>query len=57
MLILTRRANEKLMIGDNVEIHVLSVMGNKVRIGITAPREISVLRAEAVKRTAPEAKS
>lgn len=46
MLVLTRKSNQSIMIGDDIEISVLSVAGDKVRIGITAPREISVHRTE-----------
>ena len=46
MLVLTRKSNQSLMIGDDVEVTVLSIMGEKVRIGIQAPREIPVFRKE-----------
>ena len=46
MLILTRRPGETLCIGDDVEITVISFKGNQVRIGITAPKEVSVDRRE-----------
>ena len=46
MLILTRRVGETLMIGDNVKVQVLGVRGNQVRIGIDAPKEVSVHREE-----------
>jgi len=46
MLVLTRKSNQSIMIGDNVEVSVLSVMGEKVRIGIQAPQEIPVFRKE-----------
>lgn len=46
MLILTRRIGETLMIGDNVSITVLGVKGNQVRLGINAPKEVSVHREE-----------
>ncbi len=46
MLILTRYVNETIMIGDEVEITVLGVKGNQVRIGIDAPKDIQVHRAE-----------
>ena len=46
MLVLTRKSNQSIMIGDEVEVSVLAVMGEKVRIGITAPRSVPVFRKE-----------
>jgi carbon storage regulator len=46
MLILTRRVNESLMVGDDVTVTVLSVSGNQVRIGVNAPRHVPVHREE-----------
>jgi carbon storage regulator len=46
MLVLTRHTSQSIMIGDDVEITVLAVMGDKVRIGIAAPRAIPVFRKE-----------
>ena len=46
MLVLTRKSNQSIMIGDDIEITVLSIMGEKVRIGIQAPRDIPVFRNE-----------
>jgi carbon storage regulator len=46
MLVLTRKPNQSIMIGDDIEVTVLSVMGEKVRIGIQAPRDIPVFRKE-----------
>jgi carbon storage regulator len=46
MLILTRKVGETLLIGDNVKLSVLSVKGNQIRIGIEAPKEVSIQRLE-----------
>jgi carbon storage regulator len=46
MLVLTRKSNQSIMIGDDIEVSVLSVMGDKVRIGIQAPQAIPVFRTE-----------
>ena len=46
LLVLTRKSNQSIMIGDDIEVSVLSIMGEKVRIGIQAPRDIPVFRKE-----------
>jgi carbon storage regulator len=46
MLVLTRKSNQSIMIGDDIEVSVLAIMGEKVRIGIQAPREVPVFRKE-----------
>ena len=46
MLILTRKLQEKILINDNIEVTVLDIRGNQVRIGINAPKEVSVHREE-----------
>lgn len=46
MLILTRRISESIIIGDDVKITVLGVKGNQVRLGIDAPKDVSVHREE-----------
>jgi carbon storage regulator len=46
MLVLTRKSNQSIMIGDEIEVSVLAIMGEKVRIGIQAPRTIPVFRKE-----------
>jgi len=48
MLVLTRRIGERVLIGDDVEVTVLEVKGDSVRIGIQAPRETRIHRAEIV---------
>ena len=46
MLVLSRKPNESIIIGDNIEVKVVEVRGEQVKLGITAPREISVHRKE-----------
>lgn len=46
MLILSRRIGESLRINDNIEIRVIDISGDKIKLGIDAPREVSVLRSE-----------
>lgn len=50
MLILTRRVGETLMIGEQVTVTVLGVKGNQVRVGISAPKDVSVHREEIFQR-------
>jgi carbon storage regulator len=46
MLVLTRKTNQSIMIGDDIEVSVLAVSRDKIRLGITAPREVPVFRKE-----------
>jgi carbon storage regulator len=54
MLVLTRRTRQSIMIGDEIELSILSVSGEKVRIGIEAPTEVPVFRKEVYLRIAGE---
>lgn len=56
MLILTRRVGETLMVGDDVTVTVLGVKGNQVRIGVNAPKDVSVHREEIYLRIKEENK-
>jgi carbon storage regulator len=60
MLVLTRKPNQSIMIRDDIEVTVLSVIGDKVRIGIDAPRDIRVFRKEIyleIQRETPSARA
>ena len=46
MLIITRKPGEKIMLGDEIVVHVMEIVGNSVRVGIEAPRSIPVYREE-----------
>lgn len=54
MLILTRRIGETLNIGDNVQVTVLGIKGNQVRIGVNAPKDVPVHREEIYERIKKE---
>ncbi|MBU6175129.1 MAG: carbon storage regulator CsrA [Planctomycetes bacterium] len=58
MLVLTRKAGERILIANNIVVEVLEVQGNRVRIGIQAPSNVSILRQELVAQVAkPDAKN
>ena len=46
MLIITRRPGERIMLGDDVRIHIMEIVGNSVRVGVEAPRSVPVYREE-----------
>ncbi|MCA8999640.1 MAG: carbon storage regulator CsrA [Planctomycetaceae bacterium] len=50
MLVLTRKAEEAIIIGESIEVRVLSVQGGRVRLGITCPKEVPVRREEIIER-------
>lgn len=57
MLVLTRKLMEKLYIGDDICVTIVRIEGGQVRLGIEAPREVSVVRAELVSQPKPEAQA
>lgn len=57
MLVLSRRLGETLIIGDDVKVTVLGISGNQVRLGISAPKEVSVHREEIYQRIRDEQQS
>lgn len=54
MLILTRKAGEKIRIGDDITIHVVDIGKGNVRIGVEAPKDVTIMRPEVVKRIEEE---
>lgn len=54
MLVLSRKIGQRITVGDNIQVVVLDVQGNQVRLGIEAPREVAVHRAEVAARIAAE---
>ena len=54
MLVLTRKPNEKIIIGDNIVITVVEIKGDSIRLGIEAPREVKVYRGELYETIAAE---
>ena len=55
MLVLTRRIEEEIIIGDDIRVTVLAIQGNTVRLGFTAPRSVRIMRPEVRARPAPGA--
>ncbi|AHE97187.1 carbon storage regulator CsrA [Thioalkalivibrio paradoxus] len=53
MLVLTRRVGETLIIGDEIAVTILDVKGNQARVGIEAPKDVTILREELRDRPAP----
>lgn len=51
MLILTRRPGEKIIIGENIEVTVIAVTGNQVKLGIDAPEDVVIVREELLSST------
>ncbi len=51
MLVLTRKTNQVIYIGDNIRLRVVGINGDQVKIGIEAPRDIQILRDDALTRT------
>jgi carbon storage regulator len=54
MLVLTRKPDQSIIIGDGIEVEVLSVAGEKVRLGISAPRDVEIFRHEVYERIQEE---
>jgi carbon storage regulator len=57
VLVLTRKPGQSIMIGEGVEVQVLSVAGEKVRLGITAPKDVSIFRNEVYDRIESEGRT
>jgi carbon storage regulator len=52
MLVVTRKMGERIVIADTITVEVLEILGNRVRLGIQAPSEVTILRQELLRRTA-----
>lgn len=51
MLVLSRKREERILIGDDIEVKVVAVLGNRVRLGISCPKDVRILRSELVPQT------
>ncbi len=56
MLVISRKLNEKIKIGENIEIYIISIDKNQVKIGIEAPKEVTILRGELIENIKEENK-
>ena len=56
MLVISRKLNEKIKIGENIEIYIISIDKNQVKIGIEAPKEVTILRGELIESIKEENK-
>ena len=51
MLVLSRKVNETIVLGDTIEVTVLEILGERVKIGINAPRDVAIVRQELLNRS------
>ena len=56
MLVISRKINEKIKIGDNIEVYVISIDKNQIKLGIEAPKEVTILRGELIESIKEENK-
>jgi len=56
MLVISRKINEKIKIGDNIEIYIISIDKNQIKLGIEAPKEVTILRGELIESIKEENK-